>query len=336
MPLDLRDDPHHRLDRQPRILARGRLRGEHHRVGPVQDRVRHVARLRARRARVRHHRLQHLSRGDHGTTHVVRQRDDLLLRKRNLLEWQLDAEIAARHHDGVRRQHDALDVRERRVLLDLRDNQQPLGNEGAQQLHVLRAAHEAEREVIHVLVDRERDVGAILLGQRRRAHEDAGKIHPLVAAQRPAVQHARPHAWFFHIHDDQLQQAVVDEHTVADVKVVRMPLIRHRDFGGVHGVLGRERHLGAVLERKRRRNVADANPRTLQVAKDRDRTVELFRDGPHQSDRFAVLLVRPVREVDARDVHSRFDESAECLARGRRRPERAHDLCSIERHRLGE
>ena len=45
------------------------------------------------------------------------------------------------------------------------------------------AAHEAQREIIELLLDGERDVGAILLGDRRRGHVDAGQVDALVALQ---------------------------------------------------------------------------------------------------------------------------------------------------------
>ena len=48
--------------------------------------------------------------------------DEPLLGQRHLLERQLHAQVAPRHHDGVGRLQDALDVPERRVLLDLGDD----------------------------------------------------------------------------------------------------------------------------------------------------------------------------------------------------------------------
>ena len=88
---------------------------------------------------------------------------------RHLLERQLDAEVAARDHHAVGRADDALDVLERRVLLDLGDDEHLLRDQRAQLGDVLGAAHEAEREVVELLLDGERDVLAVLLGDRRRA-----------------------------------------------------------------------------------------------------------------------------------------------------------------------
>ena len=55
--LDRPRDPIHVRDGLDRVLADGRLAGEHHGGRPVEDRVRDVARLRARRLRRMNHRL---------------------------------------------------------------------------------------------------------------------------------------------------------------------------------------------------------------------------------------------------------------------------------------
>jgi hypothetical protein len=43
----------------------------------------------------------------------------LLLNQGDFLEWKLDSEITAGHHDGVRRVQDAAEVLDGRVFLDL-------------------------------------------------------------------------------------------------------------------------------------------------------------------------------------------------------------------------
>ena len=68
--------------------------------------------------------------------------------------------------------------------------------------------------------DRERDVLAILLGDRRRRDLHAGQVDALVARQLAAVQHARRDARLVDVEHDELDQSVVDENAVADVDVV--------------------------------------------------------------------------------------------------------------------
>ena len=62
--LGLGDDARHHGDGLNRILAHGRLAGEHDGVGAVVDGVGHVGDFGARGARVFDHRLQHLRRRD--------------------------------------------------------------------------------------------------------------------------------------------------------------------------------------------------------------------------------------------------------------------------------
>ena len=96
----------HRLDG---ILADGRLGGEHHRGGSVEDRVCDVGGLRARRLRPVHHRLEHLGRGDRRLPALERGEDDPLLQERNLRGADLDAEIAPGDHHRVGLVEDVLE-----------------------------------------------------------------------------------------------------------------------------------------------------------------------------------------------------------------------------------
>ena len=88
-------------DRLDRVLAHGRLAGEHHGVGAVVNRIGHVGDLGARGARILDHRLQHLRGRDHRLAELGGAADDVLLNRRNLLRRHLHAQVAARHHDGV-------------------------------------------------------------------------------------------------------------------------------------------------------------------------------------------------------------------------------------------
>ena len=81
--LDRARDPVHRPHRLDRVLADRRLAGEHHRRGAVEDRVRDVARLGARRLGRVDHRLEHLRRGDHRLAALERREDDPLLQQRH-------------------------------------------------------------------------------------------------------------------------------------------------------------------------------------------------------------------------------------------------------------
>jgi len=93
-------EPTDRLDRVPTDRA---LLAEHDRIRPVEHGIGHVGRLGPGRARVRHHAHQHLGRHDDRFARRVRASDEVLLRQREPLERHLDPEVAAGHHDRIRR-----------------------------------------------------------------------------------------------------------------------------------------------------------------------------------------------------------------------------------------
>ena len=63
----------------------------------------------------------------------------------------------------------------------------------AELLDVLGPADERERDVVHADRGGLGHVLEVLLGQRRRAHLDPGKVHPLVRLELAAVVHHRLH-----------------------------------------------------------------------------------------------------------------------------------------------
>ena len=112
----------HLRHRPQREGARRGLGREHDRGRAVEDRVCDVGHLRPRRLGLVDHRLEHLRRGDHRATGVAGTLDDSLLDERHLRDADLDAEVAPRHHDRVRRLDDRVEVHDRLGLLDLRDD----------------------------------------------------------------------------------------------------------------------------------------------------------------------------------------------------------------------
>ena len=263
MSLDLGDDAGHRLDGEPRVRARRRFCGEHDRVGAIEDRVGDVTRLGARRARVGDHRLQHLGGGDHRSPELVAERDDLLLRDRHFLERQFHAQVAARDHDGVRGADDALDILERGVLLDLCHDEHLLRNLLAQLGDVLRAAHEAQREELQVVLDREGDVSPVLCGDGWRAHGHPRQVHALVALDHATMQHASGYGVRADFQRDELNEAIIHEDAVPDLEVVAQILVGRGKLAG-RGVLSRYQYdVLAIRDVPWLGEVTDANARSL-------------------------------------------------------------------------
>ena len=84
----------------------------------------------------------------------------------------------------------------------------------------------------------------------------------------------------------------------------------------------------ADLQRDRLVEIANTDARPLEIAKNRDWLAGFVGEASDQRNRRRVLIVRTVRKVDASDVHSGFDQSANrILARGRR-PQCTDDFCA--------
>ena len=238
--LHLPRDPVHGLHRLQRVLAHRGLGREHDGVGAVQDGIGHVGRLGPGGPGRVDHRLQHLGGGDHRLAVQARLADDLLLDQGHFLERELHPEIAARHHDGVRRVQDAAQILERGVLLDLGDQLHPPWHQRAQLLQVLRPAHEGERDVVDAQRHRLLDVLDVLLGQRWRADLDAGQIHPLVGLELAAVVDHRLDPLLVNRANLERQQAVVQQNPGADPHVLREIVVGGGNLSRLRRLLRRE------------------------------------------------------------------------------------------------
>eukprot|EP00964_Phaeocystis_antarctica_P006359 scaffold3454_cov68-Phaeocystis_antarctica.AAC.1 len=168
--LGLLADGAHHGDRLEGVVALGGLPREHHAVGAVEHGVGHVAHLGARGARVEGHRLEHLRRTDDRLARAVALCDHHLLRDEDLLRGDLDAEVAARHHDAVRLLEDGVEVAHALVVLDLGDDLDALARGGvgrhqarAHLLHVARLADERGEDHVDALLHAELQVGLVLL-----------------------------------------------------------------------------------------------------------------------------------------------------------------------------
>src|SRR5262249_54827545 len=148
---------------------------------------------------------------------------------------------------------------------------------------------------------------AIFFGERVQAQPLGRKIDADVIANRSAVLDSTEHASAFDSLDAKLDLSIAEQDAVAGV-----------DVGCERGVIDRERRriaLGTGYERDglpalERARTAAAAPdfRPRKILENRDRFARAFAFGPNQAQNRGVLGVRPVRKIQARDVHARADE----------------------------
>ena len=188
---------------------------------PSRIGVRDVGCLRPGRLRLVDHRLEHLRRGDHGAAALEGARDDALLQQRHVRGADLDAEVAPRHHHGVRLGQDLVESGDRLGLLDLGDH---VGrgaaclDQGAERPHVGCGANERESDEVDIELHRELEVFEILARDRRNRKRYAGQVDTLVRRDDAADDHLTAGPSAFDCLDTKLHVAVVDEHVVADLE----------------------------------------------------------------------------------------------------------------------
>ena len=109
--------------------------------------------------------------------------DDLLLHAGHRLERHFDAEVAARHHEGVGELDDFVEPLHRLRLLDLGHDAGAAAGELAHFDHVFGALHEGQRDPVDVGLDDGVEIGAILLGQRAHRKLGVGQADALLVGE---------------------------------------------------------------------------------------------------------------------------------------------------------
>ena len=311
-------DAGHRAHDQVRVLADAGLAGEHHRVRAVEDRVGHVGGLRAGGPGVLHHRLEHLGGHDHRLAGLAAHLHRALLDDRDLLERQLDAEVAAGHHHPVEGLHDAREVLHGLGLLHLGQDRDPPTDLVHDRVHVLdigRTAHERQEDHVDADAQRPAQVVLVLLRQRRHAHGHPGQVDALVVADRAALEHPGAHPGSVDLDHLELDLAVVDQHGVPGVAVVGQALVRGAALRHVaEDVLGRDRELSPIVQEDRAvGEPAEPDLGALQVGDDAHTAVELLGRTAHVGVGLRMHGVLAMGHVQAGDVHARLDELLDLL-----------------------
>ena len=169
------------------MLAYRRLGREHDGVRAVEHGVGDIGRLGPGRPLLADHALQHLGGGDRGNAETTGGAENLLLQDRHLLGRRLGAQVAARHHHHVRGQQH-LDERlglNRLGLLELGDHRHrglAGGHVGPQQIEVLGASDERQRQGVDPGGQGGGGAGAVVLGEGGQRGLAVGQVDAHAAA----------------------------------------------------------------------------------------------------------------------------------------------------------
>ena len=189
--------------------------------------------------------------------------------------------------------------------------------------------HEAERDPVAPLFDREAQVTPVLFGQRGHGHHDVGHIHALAVGQRAADLDDRV--------DPRLADRLHPQHHLAIVQ--QQPGARHQrgiDFGmgqvdaaRVAGRLVAVEDEGRALFQDRQTlfERADAQFRPLQIGQYGGWPMKFIFKFTDNSDARGMILRRAMAHIDAEGVGSGDKQRADHLravARGAKGRENTH------------
>ena len=311
---DLAGDAGHRFHRFHGEVAHRRLVAQHHGVHALVNGTRHVAHLGARRTRALDHRIEHLSGDNHRTLGANALLDDTPLGIGNRLGGKLHTQVAAGHHDAVRRLDNLVDVVQTLLVLDFRDNlnRAPVRVENLLHGgHVAGAAHERVGDEVNVVVHGPLDEAAVLLRNRRKVNRDARHVDALARTHGAAHDEFADQLLGGLFHDTDLQFAVGDEHprpdgyVIHDVRHVHVDHLAGRLVAAVraaHGdtVARPEIDAVAVLVGDRR----DTDFGALRIYHDRDSRVNAV----YGLDNMRSALFRDMRRIDTNHVHTGIEK----------------------------
>ena len=308
--LDLAGHAGHRLNRLHGIVAHGGLVAQHHGVHALVNGARHVAHLGARRTRTLDHRIEHLRGDNHRALRANALLDDAPLGVGNRFGRKLHAQVAARHHNAVRRLDDLVDVVESLLIFDLRNDLDfaAVGIENLLHgLYVLGAAHERVCDEIDVVLHGPLDEAAVLLRHRRQVDRHRRHVDALARTHRAAHDELTDQLLVGLLHHTNFQLAVGDQHARPDRNVAhdgRHVHINHLAGGHVaavrtpYGDPVAHPEIDAVAVFVSDRRHADFRP--FGIYHDRNGRIHPV----YGLDDMRGSVLRHVCRIDAHDVHT--------------------------------
>ena len=161
------DDPLHHRHRFDGILpCRGFLR-QHHRVRAVINGGGDIGCFGPGGRGRMDHGIEHLGRHDYRRAGQTASPDDPLLQARHLLGRHLDAEISARHHDGIGKLDDIVETGHRHRFLQLGHDGDSAVDKVADGGDIVGPLDEGQPHPVRPVLEGEFEVPAVLFRQRR-------------------------------------------------------------------------------------------------------------------------------------------------------------------------
>lgn len=135
------------------------LTGKHNTIATIKHSISNIGNLSPCRSRLLDHRLEHMSCTNDWLAGDITLGDHHLMGENDLFRWNLNAQITTGDHDTVTGVDDLIDLVDALLILDLRDDLDPvaavLGEELTDHLDAVSVSNERGKDHIDVLFDAE-------------------------------------------------------------------------------------------------------------------------------------------------------------------------------------
>lgn len=234
--LSLLADISHSAHALERIFSLSSLSGQHNTISSIQNSISNIRAFSPGGPGLLHHRLQHLSSADHRLSNLIAARDHALLGQEDLLRRNLNSKITSGNHDSIRGLNDIIEISHALLVLDLGDDLDVLTlvPENSPDFCQSRCiSDERSEDHVHFLLNSELQVRLVLLGDCGKIHGYARKIHTFAGTQSSTVLNRGRDLIGRDCGDNQGDQTVVHEDTVAHLEDLGDVFVVHPDSVGV-------------------------------------------------------------------------------------------------------
>ena len=315
----LGDNIGHGLQRLNGVLAASRFTGEHHAASAVVNRVGHVGDFSAGGTGVPHHRIQHLSGGNHRFACLMALADHLLLQHGNLCGRNLHTQITPGNHDTVSSGQDVVNVVHALLILDLGNNLDIVSAVLLEHLtdgfHISGAAHEGSGHEVKVILHAEADIGNIAFSQGRELDMRAGDIDGLVGRQDAAVFHSADNILVPDLLHPDGYQTVVNENHLSGFHLVGQIGVSHGNPGLIacDVICGQGKGVAGVQFNALALKALDTDFRSPGIQNRCHSHAHTVPHGFQAVQAFQMLGMAAVGEIEAGRVHSPLNQGADHL-----------------------
>ena len=304
--------PHH-PDRLNRIFTHRGLRGEHDGIRTVEDSVGDVSYFGAGGTGGEDHRFKHLGGGNYRLAGAVALSDDIFLHQGDFFKRNIDAEVSPGDHDGITDGQNTVEFFHGQFFFNLGDERDIYFTpaQDFSYLHdIFRAINEGNSDIVRRLVCRKIDHLFQTVGYKRRRGAHAGQDDTATGGELPTDDYTACNFGLVHRNDFKLNGTIVNKNPGTHPGIFGKSDDIYRDdvFIAFYLTCGQD-YLSAFHQRNGfLLHISDAVFRSRNVHEDSHRARKSRRQFPYHFHAGSVLVKAAVRQIEAGDIHTGFDE----------------------------